>query len=523
MLWKSPLLPMAALALLWEIAGRTLLAPWHVLPPPSAILATLWQARAGLYPHLATTSEEALGGFLWGNAVAILLALTAFLLPVLEPFLARVMLAIYCLPLLVLAPILQIVFSNLVPMVVLSGIFVLFTTFIATLVGLREVDAASLLVVRACGGSKWDELWRVRFVAWLPSLIGGLSQAAPAAVVGAMVGEYMGSTTGLGVAMIYAQTSFQVERTWAICLLATSLALLPYGLIQLAGWWLTPWARDQRPIVIAAVAPGQELSAARTWWRRIRLTAIYLVGAAIITGVWYALIALLSLDPYFAKTPGDLWSYLTSDPDAAAHRALFLPPTAVTLTHAGGGLLLGFGAAFLTALGVRLWHRLEGALTPYLVLIASVPVAAMVPVISLLCGRGAGAVMVAVALLVFVPSFITILVGFKSVPEQATSLVRVAGGSWWRAVGTVQLPFALPWLIAAFKAAAPIAIGGSLLGEWLITGDGLALVMQQSRSAGDYTVIWTAGLWVVLLSLGIYTLIAALETRVLARLHLRGA
>ena len=66
--------------------------------------------------------------------------------------------------------------------------------------------------------------------------------------------------------------------------------------------------------------------------------------------------------------------------------------------------------------------------------------------------------------------------------------------------------------------AGPIAMGGSLLGEWLITGDGLAMLMQQGRSAGDYAAIWAAGLWIVLLSMGFYTLISAIESPLLFRM-----
>jgi sulfonate transport system permease protein len=517
---ESPVIQILGFALLWEICARTILARWQVLPPPSAILITLWESRWSLYPHLVTTGQEAFFGYLWGNAAAILLAVIAFLLPSIEPIVGRITLVIHCLPLLVLAPILQILFSNTMPMIILSGVFVLFTTFIAALVGLREVDQQSILVVRAFGGSKKDELLRVRFVAWLPSLLGGLSQAAPAAVVGAMVGEYMGSTSGLGVAMIYAQSSFQIDRTWAICLLATSLALLAYGAVQLLGWWLTPWARDQKPIALFGVV--NEPIQGKKWVRRMKLIVAYALSAGAGLGLWYAFIWVFALDPYFAKTPLDLWNYLVTDPDAGSHRNQFLQPTLVTLGHAGGGLLLGFSLALFTAILIRFWRSLERSLTPYLVLISSIPVAALIPIISLVCGISSRSVMAAVALLTFLPSFITILVGLKSAPEQASNLVWVAGGSWWRAVWMIQVPFALPWLLAAFKAAAPLALGGSLLGEWLITGDGLAMVMEQSRSSGDYTAIWTAGIWIVLLSLGFYTVISMVEVPVLSRLSLRG-
>ncbi len=114
-----PVMQLAAVAFLWEIAARTLFSRWHMLPPPSAVLAELWRTRASLYPHLLVTGREALAGYLWGNGAAILLALVAFFVPSIEPVLGRVALTVYCLPLLVLAPILQILFSDTLPMIVL--------------------------------------------------------------------------------------------------------------------------------------------------------------------------------------------------------------------------------------------------------------------------------------------------------------------------------------------------------------------------------------------------------------------
>ena len=83
---------------------------------------------------------------------------------------------------------------------------------------------------------------RVRIKASLPSLFAALRIAAPAAVLGAIIGEYMGSDSGLGVSMINSQQALQIERTWAIAITATALAGIAYGITALVARLCTPWA-----------------------------------------------------------------------------------------------------------------------------------------------------------------------------------------------------------------------------------------------------------------------------------------
>jgi ABC-type nitrate/sulfonate/bicarbonate transport system permease component len=173
----------------WELAARTLLASLRIIPAPSEVAYSLFANFGAYWPHLIATGQAAALGFLWGNSIAVLMALVVVLMPMIEPAVSRVALAINCLPLLVISPILQIIFSGQTPVVILSAMFVLFTTFVASLVGLRQVDRAILEVVHVAGGGRFSQLRRVRLRACLPSLASGLAIAAPAAVAGAMVGE----------------------------------------------------------------------------------------------------------------------------------------------------------------------------------------------------------------------------------------------------------------------------------------------------------------------------------------------
>ncbi|WP_433828694.1 ABC transporter permease [Actinoplanes sp. CA-015351] len=227
----------------WELLGRTVFADSRAVPPPTAILAQLGTDGFGFYwPNAEATLREAGLGWLWGNAIAIVLAVLFVQIPLIERALLQLALVSYCLPVIAIGPVLAVLFSGDTSKVILAAISVIFTTLVGALVGLRSADATSLDLIRAYGGGRWTQLWRVRLRACLPSLFAGLRIAAPAAMLGAIIGEYLGAESGLGVAMINSQQSLAVERTWGIALVATALSGLAYALTGLAGRLLTPWA-----------------------------------------------------------------------------------------------------------------------------------------------------------------------------------------------------------------------------------------------------------------------------------------
>jgi ABC-type nitrate/sulfonate/bicarbonate transport system permease component len=234
---------LVVLLVVWEILGRTVFAGSRAVPPPTAILRQLGADGFAFYgPNIGTTLREAALGWLWGNLIAIVLAVAFVQIPLVERALLQLALASYCLPVIAIGPVLAVLFTGDTSKVILAALSVIFTTLVGALVGLRSADRTSLDLIRAYGGGSWTQLWKVRLRASLPSLFAGLRIAAPAAMLGAIVGEYLGAESGLGVAMINSQQSLAVARTWGIALVATALSGAAYGLTALAGRLLTPWA-----------------------------------------------------------------------------------------------------------------------------------------------------------------------------------------------------------------------------------------------------------------------------------------
>ena len=229
--------------LLWELLAITITA--HAIPTPPATIRQLFEDGWAFYgPNIRSTGWEALRGFFWGNLTAIALAVVVILAPPLERLVTQIGIVSYCLPVAAVGPILTVILNGDAPVVAMAALLVFFTTLIGVLAGLRAADRTSLDLVLAYGGGRWMQLVKVRLIAALPSSFAALKIAAPSAVLGAIIGEFLGQVNnGLGPAMIIAQQQLQTERTWGVALVAGALATSGYGVVSLVARFAVPWER----------------------------------------------------------------------------------------------------------------------------------------------------------------------------------------------------------------------------------------------------------------------------------------
>jgi ABC-type nitrate/sulfonate/bicarbonate transport system permease component len=244
--WVSALIGLVVLiAIWWVLAVTAFSAKGSGVPTPWQVLTQLRDDGWSFYqPLIAATLGEALRGYAVGNGLALLCAALVLLVPPLERIVVQLAVASYCLPLVAIGPILSLLFSGTTPMITLAALAVFFTTLIGALLGLRSADTVTLDVVRAYGGGRWAELVKVRLIAALPATLAALKISAPAALLGAIIGEYLGHIdTGLGVAMTVSEASIEVPRTWGIALVSGLVAGIGYGLTSLIARLALPWAR----------------------------------------------------------------------------------------------------------------------------------------------------------------------------------------------------------------------------------------------------------------------------------------
>ena len=245
--WLPGLVGTVIILVAWQLLAVLWGGEKHVVASPTEIIQGYGTDGWGLYrPNIWATVREAAQGWFWGNLLAIVLAVVFVQVPTIEKRLLSLAIVSYCLPIMAIAPVLVILFRGETSKVILAALSVFFTTLISMIVGLRSADQASLDLVHAYGGGSWKQLRKVRLHSSLPSLFAGLRIAAPAALLGALIGEYLGADRGLGVMMINSQQALNVPRTWGIAVVATALAGAAYGLTALVERLVAPWAVKAR-------------------------------------------------------------------------------------------------------------------------------------------------------------------------------------------------------------------------------------------------------------------------------------
>ncbi len=248
--WLGGIIGTALIVAVWEVLAVTVFhRVGSGVPTPSSVVTQLWSdLGAGLYgANFAQTMKEAATGFVVGNIVAIVLGVIFVQVPIAEKALLNIAVASYCLPIIAIGPILTFVLHGDAPQASLAGLLVFFPSIVGVVVGLRSADRTALDVVRAYGGGPWRQLVKVKLRAALPSTFAALQIAAPSAILGAIIGEYLGGQgTGLGIMLIDAEQALDISRTWGIALVCTVVAGILYGLIGLIGRLAAPWAPRKR-------------------------------------------------------------------------------------------------------------------------------------------------------------------------------------------------------------------------------------------------------------------------------------
>jgi ABC-type nitrate/sulfonate/bicarbonate transport system permease component len=499
-------LTLAAILVLWEIAGRLDLVAGGALPAPTEILARLWVDKADYVPHVAATVRAAALGFLAGNVVAILAAVLFVRWPLAERLARGINIAIFAVPPIAVVPILVLALHGEGPRIVLSALAVYFPTMIAMVVGLREIDPRAVELVKAYGGGDGAVMRWIRLRAALPALLGAFRVAAPNAVLGAILAEFgSGARWGLGTYLLGSLGRAEPDRLWGIGLTATAIAGLAYAVAALAAARVTG---ASRAVTIAAAPPPRPAD------RRGASRVIGAVAALVIPFLaWWLLLKIGGLSPIIAKTPAGIVDYLFFSPAAAKAQSRLLAALGQTLPLTLLGMAAGLAFAFVLAVLGAVRPAIVRALMPVALVTQTMPLVALTPLLVLIFGRGAAVTIAITVSVTFFAAYVTLAQGLALVPKAAFDLARAYGASPWRELRLVALPASLPWLFAAARLAVPRALLGVMIAEWLATGRGLGNLLNQSRGYLDYGMIWTVALVSVLLSVALYQVATLVEAR----------
>jgi NitT/TauT family transport system permease protein len=241
--WRR-LAVLLVLVALWEVLARLgLLNPFYA-PPPSQVARTLVDlfSEGNVWPHLEATFSAALFGLVLGILVGAVLGIAAALMRSLAELIEPVMALLNAIPRVVLAPLFVIWLGiGLASKVALAFVLVAVVMFFSVYSGLKDVDRRLVERVVTLGGGRWVLLREV----YLPSLtawvLGQLKVAVGFAFTGAVVGEYVAASRGLGYLLQFAQSSYNAVLTLALVVLIMSFVLVLFAATSVLERRLLRW------------------------------------------------------------------------------------------------------------------------------------------------------------------------------------------------------------------------------------------------------------------------------------------
>jgi len=230
------------LLLSWQLIVWLTDAPRFILPGPLLVFDALISQFPLLMKHAGVTLIEILLGMLLGTGLGLISALSLITWGRLRRWLLPVLVISQAIPVFALAPVLMLWLGyGMASKVAMATLIIYFPVTAACFDGLRQTPTGFLQLARTLGASRRAQLLQIRLPAALPAFGSGLRVAASVAPIGAIVGEWVGSSTGLGYLMLNANARMQVDLMFAALLVLAVMALALYFSVNLIARRLTPW------------------------------------------------------------------------------------------------------------------------------------------------------------------------------------------------------------------------------------------------------------------------------------------
>ena len=238
-------LSLIAFMVVWELACHLFKVPTYLLPAPSDIAFRLYEKRGLYLGHSWVTFYETVGGFVLAVLGGCLAAAVIVVIPALRDFIMPLLLIAQIVPKVAIAPILLIWFGyGLAPKVLIAFLVAFFPVVVNTAQGLASVERELLELGQSLKASRWQIFWKFRVPTALPDLFSGMKIAITLAVIGAVIGEFVGGNRGLGYLIIIANQELDTPLAFAAIFILSGGGIALYGLIELAERFVIPWSNS---------------------------------------------------------------------------------------------------------------------------------------------------------------------------------------------------------------------------------------------------------------------------------------
>jgi len=241
------------LVALWEAICRIGHVSPLVVPAPSGVAVRLYTLLSDgtMWPHLLVTSTEVLIGFAVGIASGLVVGALISLVPVIEKLVYPYLVALQTVPKVAVAPLLVIWFGyGLTSKVVITALICFFPILVSVISGFHSTDRDQLDMMKAYGATTWQTLLRLRIPSALVLIFAGLEIASVLAVIGTIVGEFVGAQAGLGYLIMNYNFNLDITGVFAVLIILSAIGMILHGITRFAGRRYIFWIRREQPAVM---------------------------------------------------------------------------------------------------------------------------------------------------------------------------------------------------------------------------------------------------------------------------------
>ena len=232
----------AGMLLLWQGIVSGFGVPTWIAPSPVQVLEVFVERGDVLWINFWPTLMEAASGFLVGNTVAAVLAVWFVHSQLAERAFYPIAVFINTIPIIAVAPILVLLLGNgYAPKIVIAALICFFPTLVNMVRGLKSVSPQMIELMRVLSASGREVLFKVRLQSSLPFLFAALKIASTTCVIGAIVGEWIGSNYGLGALILEATYNYRAPLLYATVILGAGMAVTAFAIVTLVERQVLKW------------------------------------------------------------------------------------------------------------------------------------------------------------------------------------------------------------------------------------------------------------------------------------------
>lgn len=232
---------------IWEYGAGFMRMPAYILPVPSAIAIKFWQTFSIQAHHLGVTATTTIIGLALSLVIGVLLALSVIFVKPLKAIVLPFLAAFNSIPKIAIAPLFVIWFGlGAEPKVLLAFLLGLFPVFVNSVTGLGEIEPDVLDLARLAGGTQFRIFTKVRLMHAVPYITDAVKVALPLALVGSIVGEFIGGNSGVGYLILSGQFNLDTPLVFATLVSITLFTTLAIGGVVLLERIFLKWRPSRR-------------------------------------------------------------------------------------------------------------------------------------------------------------------------------------------------------------------------------------------------------------------------------------